>query len=730
MKGLTMGKKLNPTTIMVMFALMFLFVSSSGIVTDVEAGGAQSGTISVTSASGDKGSTFTVDVVLSSASNVQSIGVDINWDSSKVTYVSYSKGSGIPGDWTWLSPNVGASSARLGGFGTTAINGSATIAKLTFQIKASAPYGTTSIYPSGATDGLSNGSGGTVTIQESVNITSFTANPTTVSQGNKSTLSWSISNATSASISGVGTVSKTSGSVEVSPSVTTTYTLTAQGPNGPKTATAKVTVSKVPLPEIKSFTVDKNTVVKGDKVTFSFSISGANSASIDPGVGKVNKNGGTATAKVTKDTTYTLTAKNAGGSVSKSLSVSVINEPVINWFTSSTTSDSPVYRDKRAYLGWSVLGAEKVVISGVGEVDKEAGTTSVKSSKTKKYTLTATNGAGSSTEDVTVHVTDKPRIRRFEAKPPAILKDQATNFHWSVNGGDSLEITPDVGRVYGSKGSKGHLPTSTKTYTLYARNGDGTSTATVEVPVLNDAPDLEITLEKFSKKRLKITPAAERRVLGRGDVGAPVSLKVKVENVGKGDAGDFKLVLKDNGEKVNETTITGLGRGDSTSVDFEYTPLLAGDNELEIIADPDNWIPEHDKENNCIEGDFEADTVKGVDLVISNVRVEMPDLPGLKNVLKVTFKITNVGNTNSGSFAYNAYIARRTTNITNRDTLIVEGDIKNLSSGDSVEISKTIVLKKIAKKFYFRGFLDINKQISEANEANNNLDQRFEKKKL
>ena len=287
------------------------------------------------------------------------------------------------------------------------------------------------------------------------------------------------------------------------------------------------------------------------------------------------------------------------------------------------------------------------------------------------------------------------------------------------------------GTVYGNKGSKGHLPTSTKTYTLYARNGEGKLPQNLlKCQVLNDAPDLEITLEKFSKKKLKVRPAAEKRVLGRGDVGAPVSLTVKVENVGKGNAGDFKLVLIDNGEKVNETVVTGLDRNDSTKVDFEYTPLLAGENELEIIADPDNWIPEHDKENNCIEGDFEGKVVKGVDLVLSNVRVEMPDLPGLKNVLKVSFKITNVGNTNSGAFAYNAYIARRTTNITNRDTLIVEGDIRSLAAGDSVEISKTIVLKKIAKKFYFRGFLDIDKQIDEANELNNNLDQKFEKKKL
>lgn len=519
--------------------------------------------------------------------------------------------------------------------------------------------------------------------------------------------------------------------MDVTPNVTTTYTLTAQGPNGPKTATAKVTVSKVPLPEIKSFSVDKNTVVKGDKVNFSFAITGATSATIDPGVGKVNKSGGTATAKVTKDTTFVLTAKNAGGSVTSSVNVSVIAEPVINWFTSSTTEDSPIYTGTKAYLGWSVLGADKVTISnGVGDVNADGGTAVVRATSTKKYLLTATNNAGISREEVTIHVTDSPRIRSFEAKPPAILKDQATNFHWAVNGADFLEISPNVGQVFGSKGSKGHLPESTITYTLTARNGKGTSTASVQVPVLTEAPDLEITLEKFSKKKLRVTPAAERRILGRGDVGTPVQIEVRIENSGEGDAGDFRLCLMDNGESVNETLITGLSRGASTVVAFEYTPLVAGNNELEIIADPEGVIPEHDKENNLIEGDFVGKAVKGVDLVLSNVRVEMPDLPGMKNVLKVTFKISNVGDTNSGAFAYNSYIARKTGNISKSDTLIVEGDIKNLAAGDSVEISKIIVMKKIAKKFYFRGFLDINKQINEASESNNNLDQRFEKKKL
>lgn len=73
-------------------------------------------------------------------------------------------------------------------------------------------------------------------------IASFTASPATIASGS-STLSWSVSNATSVSINqGVGDVtSKTSQTV--SPSSTTTYTLTATNSNGSATSSVTVTVS-------------------------------------------------------------------------------------------------------------------------------------------------------------------------------------------------------------------------------------------------------------------------------------------------------------------------------------------------------------------------------------------------------------------------------------------------------------------------------------------------------
>ncbi|MGC9602378.1 MAG: hypothetical protein ABSE76_01380 [Minisyncoccia bacterium] len=72
-------------------------------------------------------------------------------------------------------------------------------------------------------------------------VSSFVSTPASVTQGQSITLSWSVSGATSLSISGIGAVTGTS--VQVTPSQTTTYTLTASNAQGSNTA--QVTVSVV-----------------------------------------------------------------------------------------------------------------------------------------------------------------------------------------------------------------------------------------------------------------------------------------------------------------------------------------------------------------------------------------------------------------------------------------------------------------------------------------------------
>src|SRR5215467_13356428 len=78
------------------------------------------------------------------------------------------------------------------------------------------------------------------------------ANPTTVNKGDASTLSWSSTNATQLTISpDVGAVAP-EGSTKVTPSDSTTYTITAGGPGGSADASVRVTVAApAPPPQVE-----------------------------------------------------------------------------------------------------------------------------------------------------------------------------------------------------------------------------------------------------------------------------------------------------------------------------------------------------------------------------------------------------------------------------------------------------------------------------------------------
>jgi peptidoglycan-associated lipoprotein len=72
------------------------------------------------------------------------------------------------------------------------------------------------------------------------------ANPAVIQAGQSTTLAWETQNANQIMIQGLGTVSA-SGSRQVTPGESTTYTLTAHGPGGTQEATARVTVNAAPV---------------------------------------------------------------------------------------------------------------------------------------------------------------------------------------------------------------------------------------------------------------------------------------------------------------------------------------------------------------------------------------------------------------------------------------------------------------------------------------------------
>jgi len=94
-------------------------------------------------------------------------------------------------------------------------------------------------------------------------INTFNANPTIIDFGNSITLSWEVSGADTVSIDqGIGIVTA-SGTIDITPSTTTTYTLTATGNSSAiTTAGVKVTVKNVPLTLQPGFQEGKDATVQ------------------------------------------------------------------------------------------------------------------------------------------------------------------------------------------------------------------------------------------------------------------------------------------------------------------------------------------------------------------------------------------------------------------------------------------------------------------------------------
>ena len=233
-------------------------------------------------------------------------------------------------------------------------------------------------------------------------IISFTASPATISAGQSSMLSWTVTGATMLTLDqGAGSALVTvlgANSQTVTPTQTTTYTLTLNG-----SISAQVTVTVVPLPVITSFSASPSvgdaggaglTVVNsGGSVTLTAVFSGG-TGTVDQGIGAVTSGVGTSTVPASESTTYTLTVTNAvGGSTTAQLTV-VVSLPSI---TSFTASPNPVSSGGSVTLTAVFSGGTGTVDQGIGAVTSGVGTSTGPISADTTYTLTVTNAVGGST---------------------------------------------------------------------------------------------------------------------------------------------------------------------------------------------------------------------------------------------------------------------------------------------------------------------------------------------
>ena len=273
-------------------------------------------------------------------------------------------------------------------------------------------------------------------------------------------------------------------------------------------------------PTIGSFTASPTAVAPGQTSVLSWTVTGATSLSISPGLGAVT--GTSVTVRPLATTTYTLTATNEGGTSSKSLTVSLTSAPA-----GLTYSQNPAtYTEGVAITPNAPSSTGGAITSYSVSPDLPTGlslhpTTGIVSGTPAAatpmavYTVTGANAAGTTSAALVVTVLgpSPPTIVSFTATPTAISTGQSSVLAWNVVGATLLSIDNGVGTVVGT--STTVSPTATTTYRLSATNAGGTVTADVTVEFLGPPSNLRYATNPASYSR-RGRDRGERPRLGRG----------------------------------------------------------------------------------------------------------------------------------------------------------------------------------------------------------------------
>ena len=335
-------------------------------------------------------------------------------------------------------------------------------------------------------------------------ITRFRATPSTIDEGDSSTLEWTTENAAIVTItqdvgSNIGDRSA-NGSTSISPTVDTVYRITAYE-NANKsgrsdTSTTSVTVTPTPPPidppvRITSYTATPPTIDRGDSSLLEWTTE--NAARVTINNQQVNLNGSLSRSP-TQTRTYRLDAYefnnsgnldpdgNPGDSASRSVQVTV-NQPALPVIDSFTISPSTIISGESVSIEWETTGATSVALIYGGTSDSVSldGSATRSPTSTTNYILRATNVAGDTerSRQVTVNA-PPPVINSFSVSPsfvsfePGVPQLVNVVLSWTTTNAVSCSINQGIGSVP-VDGTSGDVVNASTTWTLTATNADGDS---------------------------------------------------------------------------------------------------------------------------------------------------------------------------------------------------------------------------------------------------------------
>ena len=297
---------------------------------------------------------------------------------------------------------------------------------------------------------------------------------------------------------------------QVTPQQTTTYTLSATGPDGrtiTRQAIADATKLPAPPPQIVSFEAPER-VIQGNTADLCFQLKDANSAQIEPGPRRVSVSADRQCVKVTplQNTTYTLRAFNAEGvEKSENRKIAVDFPPKILEFAASR---DVITRGESVRLCYRVehatgVGIEPGVVKNAPAGDGKRICETHQPTSTTTYTLTAFNNLGlpapTSQDKVVV---EEPKLKHaqilfFKVSESRIKRGASVQLCYGVADAATTTISP-FGREFPSVSQHcfDHTPRESITYTLSTKGEDQqtlTAFQSVEVEKPPPAPPVKIT---------------------------------------------------------------------------------------------------------------------------------------------------------------------------------------------------------------------------------------------
>ena len=377
-----------------------------------------------------------------------------------------------------------------------------------------AASGTKTVYPTASTTyTLTGNSAGSVKPTRSIDITvtnnptyncsikTFSANTTSIKEGDPVTITWDTDNCTSVDISNVGSTLGASGTKTIYPSATGAYTLTGNSADWTKpTRTINITVTSNPtyVCSIKNFNASNVSISKGDSTILTWNTTDCTSVTIS-NLGynvPVNSVSGGQSVWPTTTTTYTLIAYGATGTAqTKAVTVYVDSSSNSNSceITSFSASDTNIQDGDSTILRWNTTDCDHVKLSGYSGNVSLDGSKTVYPTDDTTYTLTAYDTDGThQTDTIKIYVDSNNNnnnnsncsIDSFTASNTYVNQGNPVTLRWYTSNCNNVSVST-IGTVYAS-GSQIIYPTYSTNYVLTASNyNGGKQTRSVYVTVNN-----------------------------------------------------------------------------------------------------------------------------------------------------------------------------------------------------------------------------------------------------